>query len=204
MTTSNRQLSQRQQVRTALERISDLEQQMPQIIVGINQALNAASTRASELASVIEAISEILGTEVVDAKIKEISERKALQNLASAQDALQKGLEDGSVVKTDSITANSLVVGRELDKDGNPVFPGRVQLTYAAIRPDFQKKLLGQSAGFVFSTSESESPNPEDGKFEVLEVYNIVPKPEVSEQSKVETPASLEKALDDAKKSVEG
>lgn len=165
-----KQISQRKQVKSAIERIDALEQELPRLVMGVNEALSNHAQRTAELASIVEAVVELFGSEVVDAKIKEISDRKVLANLDAAEKNLEKAKGAGEAVKADAIDSKSLIVGREFDKDGNVVFPGKAQLTYEAIKPEFQKKLLGQSAGFQVET-------PNGGKFEVLEVYKIIEKP---------------------------
>lgn len=191
-----RQMSQRKQVKSALERIEALEQTVPQIVMGVNQAFNQQGQRQEQLAAIVEAVVELFGAETVDAKIREIADRKVLQNLAKAQEALKEGLEKGEVLKAETINEKSLVVGREIDKDGNPVFPGRVQLTFSAIKPAFQEKLKGQAAGFSVETENG-------SKFEVLEVYDVVEKKAeapaetvgLAAPAPVETPADLDAAL---------
>lgn len=162
-----RQLSQKKQVKSALERIDQLEQDIPQIVMGVNEAIMGQRQATGELAQVVEALTEIIGSGNVDSKIKEIQERKTLARVEQAKKNLEDGLEKGTVVKADAISDKSLVVGRETDKDGNVVFPGRAQVTFDQIAPEFQDKLLGQGAGFAVETKAG-------GKFEVVEVYDVI------------------------------
>ncbi len=183
-----RNLSQRKQVRSALERIDGLEQELPRIVLAINEALEGAGQRVGQLANIVEAVVELFGADTVDAKIKEIADRKITANLERAKQALADGLEKGDLLKADAIGEKALVVGRELDKDGNVVFPGRVQLTFAGIKPEFQEKLKGQGVGTIIET-------PAGGKFEVLEVYDVVEKaPPAAEAAPTEAPAAPEAA----------
>lgn len=191
-----RQLSQRKQVKSALERIQFIEEELPRIVMGVNEALTGANQQQQRLAAIIEAMAELVGNDAVDAKIKEISERKALQRLEDAKKALDAGLVSGDIVKADVVGEKSLLVGRETDTEGKDVFPGRVQLTFAGIKPEFQEKLKGQGVGTQIDTGT--------GKFEVLEVYDVIEKQvfdppvptEVEAQPvPVETPAQLDAAL---------
>jgi hypothetical protein len=169
-----RQLSQKKQVKSALERIDQLEQDIPQIVMGVNQAIVSQRTGLGELAAVVEAVTEILGASTVDAKIKEINERKVNAKLDAAKKALEEGLANGEIVKADAVSDKSLIVGKEYDKDGNVLAPGRAQITFDGIMPEFQDKLLGQGAGFQVETKNG-------GKFEVVEVYDVVAKPVTAE-----------------------
>jgi hypothetical protein len=183
-----RNLSQRKQVKSALERIEALEQTTNQIVMGVNEALNSQGGRLEGVANIVEAVVELFGAEVVDAKIKEIADRKTLQNMENAKKALEAGVADGRLVKADAISEKSLVVGRETKADGEVIFPGRVQLTFNGIRPEFQEKLKGQAPGFTVET-------PAGGKFEVLEVYDIIEKAPEAPAAEAATPEALDAAL---------
>ena len=169
-----RQLSQKKQVKSALERIDQIEEDIPQIVLGVNDALlelrGELRNRISPLAQITEALTEILGSDIVDAKIKEIDQRKTMARVETAKKNLEDGLAKGTVVKADAISDKSLIVGRETDKDGQVIFPGRAQLTFDKVAPEFQDKLLGQGVGFQVDTQTG-------GKFEVVEVYDVVTPP---------------------------
>lgn len=169
MSNGLQKVSQRKQVRSALERIDLLEVEQARVINDVNQAFNNQSQQFGRLANIVQAMVEILGGDVVDSKIKEMADAKALANLNAAQAALEHGLKTGEVVKADTIGEKTLVVGREFDNKGEVVFPGRAQLRFGGIRPDFQEKLKGQAAGFKMETDNG-------GSFEVLEIYDIVEK----------------------------
>jgi hypothetical protein len=184
MSNGLQKVSQRKQVRSALERIEGLEQEMPRIVMAVNEALTGQGQQVQQLASIVEAVVELFGSDTVDAKIKELADAKVTKNLANAKAALEKGLASGEVVLADAINDNSLVVGREFKADGEVVFPGRVQLQFRAIKPEFQEKLRGQGVGFTVETAGG-------GKFEVLEVYTVVE----AAPAPTETPAGLDEAL---------
>jgi hypothetical protein len=118
----------------------------------------------------LEAVAELVGGEAIDAKMKEIADRKTMQQLERAKAAVVAALEKGELVKVAAVTEKSLIVGRELDKDGQVVYPGHVQLKFSDIKPEFQVKLLEQHPGAQIETTNGV-------KFEVLEVYDMVQAP---------------------------
>jgi hypothetical protein len=136
---------------------------MQRVFEAVNQSSMMMNQRTNELGAITEAVVELFGAEVVDAKIKEIADRKTLENLDRAKAAVAAGVEKGELVKANAIGDKSLVIGREIETKGEIVFPGQVQLQMSAIKPEFQEKLKGQGAGFQIET-------PNGGKFEVLEV----------------------------------
>lgn len=168
-TNFNKQVSQRKQVKSITEKVEELQgafMAIQDFVPSINEAFSRSDRQLGELALIVEAVVELFGPATVDAKIKEVADRKALAGLEQAQANLKAGLERGDLVVVDKVGEKSLVVGREIDSNGVVSFPGRAQLVFSQIKPDFSAKLLGQQVGFVMETS--------NGKFEVQEIYDIV------------------------------
>lgn len=159
-------LSQRKQIKSVVERVDTLEGDVQRIYEAVNQTITNSDERIRQLASLSEAYMELLGTEAVDAKLKEINERRQLESVERAKAVVVDGLTKGTLVKALVIGKDSIIAGREIDKDGQVVFPGFVQLKFAAVKPEFQEKLTGQGAGTMIETPT--------GKFEVLEVFDPV------------------------------
>ena len=164
-------LNQKRQVKSALERIDAIEQELPRVISAVNEVLMQNNQRVTGLAEVVEAVVELFGSETVDAKITEVRTRKLAAQAAQAKENLEKAVVEGKILATATVEEDSLIVGRESDAEGNIAGPGRVQLLFSGIRPEFQEKLKGQAAGFSVTTENG-------GKFEVLEVYKVLPAPE--------------------------
>lgn len=180
-----RQLSQRKQVKSALERIETLEQTLPQITAGINGAFQQVEGKFAELAEILDALVDLTGKEQVDSQLKETRERKAQEAVEEAKAAIAAAVEAGRLQAAASIGGQTIVVGKESDKDGNVAAPGRIQLNMAQIKPEFQEKLLGQAPGFSFDL-------PTGGKFEVTEAYDFVAPVESTEAAPAETSAPVE------------
>lgn len=182
-----RQLSLRQRTKTALERIDSLEMNLGSIIQATNQVLNQVNTRLSSIEETLAALVVEIGADQVQARVDTMRAEAAEARMKSAKDALDKAEAAGDVVKVEAITEKSLIVGIEKDKDDKVIPPGRVQLTYGGVKPEFQAQLLGKGAGTVIKTTPG-------GTFEVTEVYDIVekkPEPEASTEE-AEAPAATE------------
>lgn len=171
MSNAERNVSQRQQVRNITERVSDLEAflqgDLAKVVQAIDDSLSAQRKAGNDLATVVAAVVEILGMDQVDAKIREISDRRAAEAAETAQKALYDALANGTVENEDVVSETSLIVGTEKDASGAPVGQGRVQLTYERIAPEYQRELLGKGVGTTFATSNG-------GTFEVTGVYRIL------------------------------
>lgn len=165
--TEQRQLSQRGKVKSLLERMEAIENAHDLMAQQISQVFSNQNQRMANLGNLIEAIVELTGgPEVVDAKMAEISDRRAVEESKKAKEALEKGIADGQVEAIDAAGPRTLIVGKEKDKDGETVVPGRVQILYESVLKEYQEKLLGQKVGFTFTTKSG-------GTFEVLEIYKI-------------------------------
>jgi hypothetical protein len=123
--------------------------------------------RISAMEEIMSATTLVVGQEQVSDMVKSRRVEKADARSAAEKAALDVALGEGKVVKTETIGEKSIVVGREKDKDGNDLPPGRVQLLFGQFLPEFQPQLLGKGVGTTVDT-------PIGGKFEVTEVYDIV------------------------------
>lgn len=160
-------MSLRQKTRSALDRIDAVESTINELVSSLNNVIQQLNARLADTTEKLEALTEVAGPDKVKEALRSIAVAKAEKQAASAKQALEEALMNGQLVAAQVIGENSLVVGREFDKDGNVIPPGRIQLTFGGIKSEFQDKLRGQGFGFTVET-------PIGGKFEVLEVYDLV------------------------------
>lgn len=180
-------LSLRQKTRSALDRIDAVESTINELVSSLNGVIQQLNARLGDISEKIQALTDVVGAENVTKALDALAQAKAEKQLASAKEALADALTKGHLVSADSIGENSLVVGREFDKDGALIPPGRIQLTFSGIKAEFQEKLKGQGFGFTVDT-------PTGGKFEVLEVYDFATaaKPTAPSEVVVEATASVD------------
>ncbi len=113
--------------------------------------------------------------------MNELKEKQQTQEMEAKKAQLEALVAEGRLVKANVIKESSVVVGREITKEGVSIHPGRFQMPFAEIAPQFQEQLLGKG-----TDSKLEIPN--HGTFEVQEVYDFVtPVPAAI----VETPATV-------------
>lgn len=181
----DRQLSQRQKIRSALERIGDIEVEFEEngridrvekdtarLYMGFDKMAKESMEKIQGLASLVEAAVELLGgADIIDEKMKEIRERKALAAVANAKAAIEKGLKEGEIVgNTGAITEKSIIVGHELNAEGKTEFPGFVSLATQQLKPEFKNQLIGKTAPVTIDTANG-------AKLAVTAVYETVAKP---------------------------
>lgn len=153
---------------TASERIDNLENTMMSLY-------QTADNIARDVLTIKDAI-KLLGNKV-DAIVKASVAGKPLtdENLASIMIENNvtelKGKVDGLItqgilVTEETVSADSFVVGREVDENGEVQNP-RLQFAVASLQNDLKDKLIGQKTSSVVVFEEGKL------SFEVMEVYKI-------------------------------
>jgi hypothetical protein len=95
-------------------------------------------------------------------------------------------LDQGAIAWTDTVGEDSLIVSRELNKEGQVENP-RLQFLVGRLVDELKQKFVGKKVGDLIQGDENKL------DIEIMEIYNLVPKtlgqtnltetPEVSEQS---------------------
>lgn len=114
-----------------------------------------------------------------------INDKVTLLKEAALKEKLDNEVKAGNIEATDVVSDNSVLVGRELTKDGVVENP-RIQFLVGRLVEELQSKFLGKKVGDLIEG--------EEGKLdiEITEIYNFVEKelePEKSEDSKESTSA---------------
>ena len=158
----------RAQQRTSLDRLVEMEKYLGKLTGAVNQQgqqLNVTN-------EVLNAIVELFGAKEVQDRVEE-NRRKAAEAQAESERANVATLvTEGRLVVTETVEADAFLVGREFEKDVL-VHPGRVQFAVAQIKPEHQEALKGKSVGYSFEVT------PGGRRFEVVEIYRVVPAAEV-------------------------
>jgi len=155
----------------ALERLDQVEKTVMNIVSAVNNSLSQVSQQLAGITEVLDAVVQTLGQETIQKVMTENRTAKAEAQAEAEKEALQELVAKGDIKAVEKVTEKCIVVGRETDKDGAVRVPGRAQVAFARIDPNFQPALLGQAPGFSLEL-------PTGGKFEVLEVYEVVEKSE--------------------------
>jgi hypothetical protein len=174
-------MTQRKQVKTALERIDDLEKRVPEFAREVEKAVNGQAQSMAQLSEVMGALIEIVGPNAVDAMIEENRARREQARVEAAKDALAKGIAAGTIVPAALVSTRSLIVADQKDKDGKVV---DARIVYSQVKPEYQTKVLDQAPGFSFEF-------PDGGSFTIKEVYDV-PLPPVPDSKDVPVEASEE------------
>jgi len=153
----------------ALERLDQVEKTVMNIVSAVNNSISQLGNQIGGVTEVLDAVVQTLGVETIQKIMSENRVAKAEAQAESEKAALAELLAKGDIKAVDKVSEKSIVVGRETDKDGTVRLPGRAQVAFARIDPNFQPQLLGQGPGFSLDL-------PNGGKFEVLEAYEVVEK----------------------------
>jgi hypothetical protein len=189
MSNLGRQVSMRQKTKSALERLDVIEENLPRIVGGFNEVLNRFGTQLQVIDELMTAVVALLGEENVNSKVQENRIKRAEDNARLQAEDIEKRLTDGTLVRVEAISEKSLIVGREFDKEGTVMIPGRVQMDFVTVLPDYKEKLIGQKVGFSV-------PTPPGGKYEVVEIFEAVEKPAPAEGEVPAAPVGTAVAAD--------
>lgn len=158
----------KEQKRSASERIRNLEE----TLVGTLKALGALDNEQQ----VIKEAIRLLGNKM-DAMVKLIAAGQPLtetnianvmvQNKADKMaENTQQMVTQGVLVKSDTVDANSFIVGREIEDNGNVINP-RIQFTVESAQDHLKAKVLGAKVLDRILVEEGKA------QLEVLEIYSI-------------------------------
>jgi hypothetical protein len=164
---------------TILDRLAALEEQVTELsqksqttiqefAQAVAQELQSVKGAASNIVEVVNAIIALNSDSSFEQKVQAHieSERKKRNEEASARAKalLESLVQAGALTPVNVIAENSVVVGREFNKEGVLTGTGRAQVRYNQFVPEAQKQLLGQGPGFVVHV--------DNGSFEVTEIYD--------------------------------
>lgn len=157
-------------MKTVIDRVSDVEK----LVVNLQKIVEAkmefdgqTAQRLASIARVLNAVTDVVGSESVSAKMTEQIEKEKAEQLLAAKSELTDRVTSGQLVSASVATGNSLLVGREYDKDGK-VVNDWVRTDFASVAPEYQEKLLNQPVGTKFTIGEM-------GQFELVEIYDPAP-----------------------------
>jgi hypothetical protein len=166
------------QHKTIVERVTELEKAFPQLIDALNDSMKR---RTDPIVKSLNALVEMMGRDVVLAKMGELQEKQQTEEMEAKKSQLESAVAQGRLVKKDAIGQEALLVARESDATGKMIHPGRFHVNFAEIAPQFQEKLLGKPVGATVEIPGG------SGVFEVLEIYEMAP---AQVPAAIESPAS--------------
>lgn len=165
--------------RTASQRIEDLERNLGLLF----QQMQNMSRDVALLRDVSRLTNERLTALIQVTKVEEkaVDAQMRVNTIDNLKAKVKELVEKGTLVKSDTITENSFVVGNENEPaaaDGTPgkVINERLQFAVFSVEKEIQDKLKDHKVGDIISFKDDAL------VFEVTEVYNIIrPQEEVDE-----------------------
>jgi hypothetical protein len=168
----------------ALDRVKALEQFREEILRAVRSTFAAVEQRLQNLEEISEALVNLSGRAQVEEEVKRLHIERVEAKSAIEQKALDAALSTGKIKEAEVVGELSVIVGSEVDKDGNKLYPSRVQMLFATLLKEYQEKLRGAKVGDVIET-------PFGSKFTVQIVYDIVPpdqQPQPSPAAQLDAP----------------
>jgi hypothetical protein len=151
----------------ALARTEALEKGQQQIMMAVRQTFGLVDAKLGELSLTQRALINLFGAEQIEAEVKRIQIEDIENKSTQEQVAFAAAVQEGKVVPSTVVGEKTVIIGSEVDENGERLHPVRVQLLYATTNPEFQPQLLGKVVGDVIDT-------PLKTKFTINELYDIV------------------------------
>jgi hypothetical protein len=164
------------QQKPVLERLAIVERASEDLYQILDSSFGQMRDHVSLIMQTIEGVMGVM--KVVDpefdTKVDTFIKNKKQERMQAKADRekqqVQMLLENNEIAPADTVVQDSVLVGRLFDPSGAVLNAGREQAPFAGFAPDAQQALLGKGIGFMY-----EAPNK--SRFELLEIYNPVPKP---------------------------
>lgn len=162
MTQNKEGLTNHKKRQNALERLDELEKAVEGIETYLKNLFNHMRKSFGELqeenrlnSNILEALADVLGREVVEAKIKERHIEKLEREADALWEALDKQVTEGNFRAIDAVKPEGcLVVASNVNADGKVLHPSKVFNDISEYREDVQKLLVGLSAGATVRTDD--------------------------------------------------
>ncbi len=157
--------------KTILERMDNLDTQVDLLSKRYDELWSTFQQSNIALAESISGIIKASGEgfrEKVDRIVEEDRLKRAQAQAAQRKAQLDQLLAAKIYIPTDTIKADSLVIGRVFDKDGNVVGAGYEHFRLELLKEEIRSKMMEQTVGFIYEA-------PDGQKLEILEIYDLNP-----------------------------
>ncbi len=171
----NQNIPQHQQG-SILARLAKLEKFQKDILRAMNQTFTIVDNRENATEEVVRALITLCGQEAVEKEVRRAKIEDLEGKSAKQKAGFDAAIEAGKVVPGDVVGDRSVILGSEVDGDGNQLYPVRVQLLFAQLPEDYQKCYKGAKVGETVTT-------PTKSKFTINEVWEVVVKGEEIEST---------------------
>lgn len=169
MNSPNNQVSKmslRQRTKDTATKVEDFQKDLVTIVNAVNEVFGKFQAQMEAQKELLNTLVALAGPEVVQTKLvarKVERDQKAVVEAVAAVDLLKS---KNVLLVAPLVTEDSFIIAKEWDKDGNLKTPGRVQVAFNDLLPDFKGKLSSAVVGDSVET-------PDGGKFEIVEIYSI-------------------------------
>lgn len=155
-------MSLRQRTKDTAAKVEDFQKDLVTVVNAVNEVFGKFQAQVEAQKELLNTLVALAGPEVIQAKL-EARKVERDQKAVAAVDLLKS---KNVLLVAPLVTEDSFIIAKEWDKDGNLKAPGRVQVAFKDLLPDFKGKLSSAVVGDSVET-------PDGGKFEIVEIYSI-------------------------------
>lgn len=164
MSTTIDTLANTRRIKNAMERLDDLEKAVTMVMGLIDRELGTVVTQVNALSEVINALTDVVGMD----KVQAVLTKKAEEKRDAEQKQIDENVASGRIVKADKVGPNSIISYEERDPDGKLRIPGKFFKNVATLAADAKNLLRDQLEGFEAGIGNGAT-------MKVLEIWDIVP-----------------------------
>ncbi len=157
-------LSNTRRIKNAMERLDDLEKAVTMVMSLIDRELGTMVTQVNSLSEVINALTDVVGMD----KVQAVLTKKAEDKRDAEQKQIDEHLAAGRIVKADKVGPNSIISYEERDATGMVRIPGKFFKNVGTLANDAKNLLRDQLEGFEAGIGNG-------AVMKVLEIWDIVP-----------------------------
>lgn len=150
----------------ALQRVEALEQGLEGTLRAMRQTFALVEQRLANLEQVQVALIKLVGQEQIEAELRRMKIEQLEEDALKEKFACEEAIKEGRLLEATEVTELSVIVGSEVNADGTPLYPSRVQFLYPKLHKEYQDIVLGKKVGDVVTT-------PPGSKFTIKEIYVI-------------------------------
>ena len=152
-----------------LARLAKLEKFQKDILRAMNQTFTIVDNRESATEEVVRALITLVGQDTVEKEVRRAKIEDLEGKSAKQKAVFDEAIAKGKVVPGESVNDRSVILGTEVDPEGNQLYPVRVQLLFGNLPADYQACYKGAKPGDKVVT-------PTKSTFSISEVWDVVVK----------------------------
>ena len=153
-----------------IERVDTLETAYRALVAKTQDTFNKLIEEINTNYKWLEAVTEILGKDIIESKVKEIFVNRCEAGVAEQEDMLTKALTEGRLAVNAAVEPGNLLVVREKNAAGEIKHPSKIFQFVGTFQENVINLLLGKAVGDTISLENGDT-------LEIVGIYKQIEAP---------------------------